>query len=218
MSTKDPRMSIVLIDDHQLLSQSLANILSKYHFIQEIKVFRTPKEYLNAGIEPEPDIIVSDILMPDMSGIDLLEKFKKENKKIKVILLSSITEVHTIRHAMRSGASGYLCKDSSPDELADALLTVYHGEPYIGESLRKVLVRTTIIEDRFIYNLSPREKEVLNWVCSGKTIKETAHEMKLSVNTVQTYYKTILKKFNLNRTADLIVFAIQNGLYFPRKD
>jgi two-component system invasion response regulator UvrY len=118
---------------------------------------------------------------------------------------------------LRSGASGYLCKDSSPEELADALITVYHGEPYIGESLRPSLLRNTLAEEQFVYNLSPREKEVLKLVCDGKTIKESAYEMELSVNTVQTYYKTILKKFNLNRTADLIVFAMQNGLYTPPK-
>ena len=113
---------------------------------------------------------------------------------------------------IRSGASGYLSKDTSADELKEAILTVFRGEPYVGESLRKKLVRNTLVEDRFLYNLSPREKEVLNFVCEGKTIKETAHIMELSANTVQTYYKTVLKKFNLNRTADLIVFAIRNGL------
>lgn len=112
--------------------------------------------------------------------------------------------------------NGYLSKETSSDELADAILTIYHGETYIGESLRNSLVRSSLSEDKFVFNLSPREKEVLQHVCSGKTIKETAFDMDLSANTVQTYYKAILKKFNLNRTADLIVFAIQNGLYNPQ--
>jgi DNA-binding NarL/FixJ family response regulator len=216
MSEKN--ISIALIDDHHLLAESLSKNLSRYDFVGDIKIFKNPKEYLTAAHSPEPDIIISDILMPEMSGIDLLLHFKKQHKKVKIIMLSSITEVQTIRHAMRSGASGYLTKDTTSDELADALLTVYHGEPYIGESLRNSLIRNTFTEDRFVYNLSPREKEVLKLVCSGKTIKEAAYDMELSVNTVQTYYKAILKKFNLNRTADLIVFAMQNGLYNPQEE
>lgn len=210
----DKTITIALIDDHQLLVESLSNLLSKYEFVEEIKTYSSVKDFF--ADEAEPDIIISDILMPEISGIELLTLLKKQQKKTKVIMLSSITEVQTIRHAMRTGATGFLSKDTSADELADAVLTVFHGEPYIGESLRSSLIRNTFVEDRFVYNLSPREKEVLKLVCSGKTIKESAYEMNLSVNTVQTYYKAIMKKFNLNRTADLIVFAIQNGLYNPQ--
>lgn len=213
----EPSITIALIDDHQLLVESLSQLLSKYDFIKEIRTYANAKEFISKEISPAPDIIISDILMPGMSGMDLLNHLKKSHPKPKVIMLSSITEVQTIRHAMRSGASGFLTKDSPPDELADAILTVYHGESYIGENLRSSLIKNTFIEDRFVYNLSPREKEVLKLVCSGKTIKESAYEMNLSANTVQTYYKAIMKKFNLNRTADLIVFAIQNGLYNPQE-
>jgi two-component system, NarL family, invasion response regulator UvrY len=210
-------MHLALIDDHFLLVQSLSGMLSKYDFIKSIQTFKSAQEYLNTPHNPEPDIIISDIMMPNMNGIEFLTKLKKDLPKTKIILLSSIIEVQTIRHALRVGANGYLSKDASVEELADALLTVYNGEQFIGESLQKAIIRTTLIEDQFVYRLSPREKEVLNLVCSGKTIKETAYEMELSVNTVQTYYKTIMKKFNVNRTADLIVFAMQNGLYQPGK-
>lgn len=211
-------INLILIDDHQLLTESLSRLMTEYEFIGEIKTYKNPKEYLaisNSSSTQSDTIIICDIIMPEMSGIDFLEYLKKNHLKNKVILLSSITEVQTIRHAMRIGASGYLSKDAPPDELADALLTVQKGEPYIGESLRKSLIRNSFTEEQFVYSLSPREKEVLKWVCTGKTIKETAYEMGLSANTVQTYYKSILKKFNLNRTADLIVFVIQNGLYNP---
>ena len=211
-----PRINIALIDDHQLLSQSLSSLLSRYEFIGTIDIYSNPKEYLKS--ETCPDIIVSDVMMPDMSGIDLLTVLRKQKQNVKVILLSSVMEAQTIRYALRNGASGYLSKDTSIEELADALLTVQGGNVYIGEKLRNTLLRNTLTEEQVVYNLSPREKEVLQSVCSGKTIKETAYDMELSVNTVQTYYKTILKKFNLHRTADLIVFAIKNGLYNPMRD
>lgn len=210
------KLNVVLIDDHHMLSQSLENLLRKYEFINTVKTYPSPKSFLEELAKPYPDIIVSDIMMPDMNGMDLLQHLRSIGVYIKVLILSSIAEVQTIRHAMRNGASGFLSKESSAEELADALITVYSGEPYIGDSLRKSLLRNTLSEDRFMFSLSPREKEVLNCVCNGKSIKEIAAEMALSANTVQTYHKTILKKFNLSRTADLIVFAVRNGFYYPQ--
>lgn len=208
-------LKIALIDDHQILSQSLSGLLSRYEFIKMVKTFSTAGEFLENLSAYQPDIIVTDISMPGINGIDLLLLIRENNIKAKVIILSSVTEIKTIRYAIRHGASGYLTKDATSEELAEAILSADGSEPYIGETLRRSLLRNTLNEERYIFNLSPREREVLNLVCSGKTIKETAYEMRLSINTVQTYYKTILKKFNLNRTADLIVFAMQNGLYNP---
>lgn len=211
------KLNVVLLDDHHMLSQSLANLLSKYDFIGTVNTFPSPKTFLAALKQPYPDIIVSDIMMPDMSGMELLQYLKAKDIFIKVVMLSSITEVQTIRHAMRNGASGFLSKGSTAEELADALLAVHNGEPYISDVLRKSLLKNTLSEERFVFSLSPREKEVLQLICTGKTIKEIGAEMGLSPNTVQTYQKTILKKFNLSRTADLIVFAMQNGFYNPHK-
>ena len=188
----EKKISLVLVDDHQLFTQSLSNLLSRYEFVGTITIFHNVKEYLQSGLVP--DIIVSDLMMPDMTGIDLLTAYKQQKQSVKIIILSSVIEVQTIRHALRNGARGYLSKDTSIEELADALLTVQSGESYIGENLRKSLLRNTLTEDRMIYNLSPREKEVLHGVCSGKTIKEVAYDLELSIHTVQTYYKTIMKK------------------------
>lgn len=210
------KLNIAIIDDHLLFAESLQRLMLKYDFIDTIDIFTGVDEYLNFCFSRNPDVVMSDILMKGKSGFDFLNYIKKEGLSLKVIFLTSITEVQTIRHAIRSGVNGYVSKEASADELADAILTVYGGETYIGDSLRNSLIRNSLTEDKFVFNLSPREKEVLQHVCSGKTIKETAYDMNLSTNTVQTYYKTILKKFNLNRTADLIVFAIQNGLYNPQ--
>lgn len=209
-------MKIVLIDDHSLFLESVAGMLRKYDFVESVLSFKSVKDFYFAGVEKTTDIIICDIMMPHMNGIDFLAKIKKEYPAIKVVLLSSIIEVQTIRHSLRIGASGYLSKDSTIEELTHALLTVYSGDQFVSESLQKALIRTTLLEDQFVYKLSSREKQVLNMVCSGKTIKEIAYELELSVHTVQTYYKNIMKKFNVNRTADLIVFAIHNGLYTPQ--
>ena len=209
------KIKVVHIGGHPLLAQSIANLLSKYDFIEDITTFATTKEFADAELSLQPDVILLNTIKRGISGMGLATILKKKNRKVKIILLSSVREAQTIRYALRNGASGFLSKDTSPEELAVAIATVFNDVPYIGQSLRPSLLKNTLDEEKLVYNLSPREKEVLNHVCEGKTIKEAAYDMGLSVNTVQTYYKTILKKFNLKRTANLIVFAMQNGFYIP---
>jgi DNA-binding NarL/FixJ family response regulator len=210
------KINVALIDDHQLFSEALSGLLLSHEFINEVSIYRSARQFLQLEVSEMPDMIITEIILLEMSGIDFLAKLRSLNPAIKIIVLSSITEIKIIRFAIRSGVSGYLSKEASAEELKTAILDVCQGDPYIGESLRRKLISHTLVEDRYLYNLSPREREVLQYVCSGRTIKETAAEMKLSINTVRTYYKIILRKFDFNRTADLIVFAMQNGLYDPQ--
>lgn len=207
-------MRIALIDDHQLLTNSLYELLIQYENIECIRVYNSPSAFLKACNEEIFDVIVIDIILPEMNGMELLSVLKGNNVTSKILFLTSITEVPTIRQALRKGADGYLGKDCTPDELYEAATTIMMGETYIGSSLRNSLIKRSLVEEKLVYHLSPREKEVLNLVCSGKTIKEAAYAMGLSIYTVQSYHKSILRKFNLNRSADLIVFAINNGLYY----
>jgi two-component system, NarL family, invasion response regulator UvrY len=208
-------LDISIIDDHSLISESLAVILRQCDFVSKVHTYGTPAAFINSlnlG-EIRTDIIISDMLMPEINGLDLIQQVRKWNKEVKIIILSAIGETATIRTAIKYGANGYLTKSVALEEFSEALKAVYSGELYIAESLRKSLMKNIFVEDKLNFQLSPREKEVLKWICSGKTIKEAAFEMKLSAYTVQTYYRNLMKKLNINRTADMIVFAIQNGLY-----
>jgi DNA-binding NarL/FixJ family response regulator len=97
----------------------------------------------------------------------------------------------------------------------EAIQSVLDGQQYIAKNLRDSLLNTVFTEDQVVYHLSPREKEVLRRVCSGCTIKEIAYDLKLSVHTVQYYHRSVLSKLKLKKTSDLIVFAMQNGMYIP---
>lgn len=211
-------MNIALIDDHRMLTDSIKSILSADPVIKEIRTFASAEIYLSS-IDSfwQPDIILSDLLMPGITGMDLLEKLAKEHqqKMPKIVVLSSITDVQTIKQAIRTGASGYLSKDTSIEELIEAIHAVNRGEQYIANKLKNSLVNTVFTEEQVVFHLSPREKEVLVLMCSGHTVKEAAFKLKLSTHTVQSYHKNIMKKFKVNRTADLIVFAMQKGLYNP---
>ncbi len=211
-------MKISIIDDHQIITESLKKLLLRSTAIREVDTYPNADVFLNTVTAASlPDVIITDLLMPGTSGLELIEKIKAgySGSNVKVIVLSSMTDVQTIKHSLRTGADGFLSKNTSIDELMEAILTVREDKNYIGENLRKSLLDAVFTEEQIIYHLSPREKEVLHKVCSGFTIKEIAYDMNLSVHTVQYYHRNVMTKLKVKRTSDLIVFAMQSGLYIP---
>ncbi|GGH66522.1 DNA-binding NarL/FixJ family response regulator [Filimonas zeae] len=207
-------MDIALIDDHQLLTDSLKAVLSASGHSRNIRTFINADAFLLSAWHPH--IIITDILMPGTNGIELIEKLRMHSyTNTKVIVLSGVTDVQTIRQAIRSGAAGYISKNTGVEELGECITAVSNGEQYISARLRNSLLTTLFTEEQVVFHLSHREKEVLHLICSGHTVKEAAYKMQLSVHTVHSYQKTIMKKLKVNRTADLIVFAMQKGLYNP---
>lgn len=211
-------MKICIIDDHQIITESLKKLLLRSTEIEVVDTYPDADTFLATITAASlPDIIVTDLLMPGTNGIELVEKVKETYKrsKVKMIILSSITDAQTIKKSLRAGADGFLSKNTSIDELMEAILTVREGKNYIAENLRKHLLDAVFTEEQVVYHLSPREKEVLHKVCSGFTIKEIAYDMNLSVHTVQYYHRNVMAKLKVKRTSDLIVFAMQSGLYIP---
>lgn len=211
-------MKISIIDDHQIITESLKKLLLRSEQIREVDTFPDADVFLSTvTAQSMPDVIITDLLMPGTNGIELVEKIRTvfKGSKVKMIILSSITDVQTIKQSLRMGADGFLSKNTSVDELMEAILTVREGKNYIGEHLRKNLLDAVFTEEQIVYHLTQREKEVLHKVCSGFTIKEIAYDMNLSVHTVQYYHRNVMTKLKVKRTSDLIVFAMQSGLYIP---
>lgn len=213
-------MKLVLVDGHQLFTQSLKSLLLKEGLFEEVLTYSSGQHFLsNVNLIKKPDVIITDLLMEGMNGIELqkacLEIFKNA---VKIIVLSSITDVQTIKQAIRNGAKGFLSKDTDFDELVEAIKTVNTGGQYIGLSLREKMLDSVFVEEQVVYHLTVKEREVLSGLCQGSTVKEIAFDMSLSPHTIQYYHRSILSKLKLKRTADLIVFAVQNGLYIPKID
>lgn len=209
---------IVLIDKDFLLLQALEGILIKEPFVRSVNYYDSGAAFLKkiASFSNETDtIVITEIITKDVTGLKLIDELKKQKLAFKIIILSGFAEVKTIKYAIRLGADGYLTKTISTSEFLEAIREVSEGKRYISTTLRDQLMKAALIEDTISHTLSKREKEVLLHICSGKTIKEAANEMGLSNNTVQSYHKSVLKKLKISRTADLIVFAIQSGLYVP---
>ncbi len=209
-------MDIVLIDDHLLFTQSLKNLLFQhgYHFVT---IYESIDSFSSKNGIKIPDVIIMDLSIPGTNGMQFLETYGKKIES-KIIVLSVQSDVQTIKQALRNGANGFISKSSTIEELVEAIQQVNKGNQYIEKSLRENLLDNMFTEESIIYHLSPREKDVLNKICSGNTIKEIAYELNLSPHTVQYYYRNVMNKLKLKRSAELIVFAIKHGLYSPKID
>lgn len=208
-------MKIALVDDHPMLTEPIKSMLLQQPDVFEVKTYSSAVKFLAELTSYAPDIIITDLMMPDINGMDLIEKCRALLKEVKIIVLTSITDVQIIRQAIRKGANGFLSKASSIDELIEGMYEIHAGKQYIAKNLQESLVNTIFTEEQVIYHLSPREKDVLQKVCSGQTIKEIAYDLNLSAHTVQYYHRSVMNKLKVKRTADLIVFAMQHGLYIP---
>ncbi|GGB89041.1 response regulator [Dyadobacter sediminis] len=209
-------MKITLVDELPILTSALQNLFLQLPHVQYVDIFEDGKEFLARKKNHPPDILILDLLINGKTGIQLVEICRNTfPKEMKIIVLSTMTDFQTIKHALKKGANGYMSKCTSFEELQECIADVCDGKQYIGREIRDYLINNIFTEDQIVMHLSPREKEVLQKVCSGQTIKEIAQDLKLSVHTIHYYHRCVMDKMKVKRTADLIVFAIQNKLYIP---
>ncbi|PSK88135.1 response regulator transcription factor [Taibaiella chishuiensis] len=211
-------MVIAIVDDHRLLTEALSNCLrNNTTLVQEVMVYNSPKSFLDLLTKGlQIDILVADLIMPEIPGIELITRCLQMNAgspDFKIIVMTSVTNPQMVRHVLSIGAKGFLTKDISLEELQLALVEVYQGNQYIAKSVEKKLLRSFITEEQINFYLTPRETQVLAHLCKAKTVKEIAYEMQLSLHTVLSYQKNIMRKFKMNRTIDLVAFAIEHGIY-----
>lgn len=208
-------MNIAIVEDHKILAESLNGALRNHPEIKEIRLYPNGASFLEDAKEWKPELVITDLLMPGVQSVDLIKSYRTElGEAIKIIILSSVTNKGTIQQVLAGGANSYLSKEDSIDSLIIAIHKVIEGESYISESIVELL-KSRRENEHVNFHLSPREKDVLYLVCSGKIMKEVAHELNLSVHTVQSYHNSMMRKFKVRRTSDLIVAAIRYGMYQP---
>lgn len=209
-------MNITLVDEHLLLTDALQNLLLMIPEITQVDTFTNGKAFLNEKRASPPDILVMDLMLNGLNGLELLDICRATlPSEMKVIVLSAITDVNTIKHTIKRGANSFLSKSTPFEEFKESIFQVSSGKQYIGKAVRDNLINSVFVEEEVVLHLSPREKEVLQKVCGGHTIKEIAYELKLSAHTVQYYHRSVMDKLKVRRTTDLIVYAMQHGLYMP---
>ncbi|WP_153795719.1 response regulator transcription factor [Foetidibacter luteolus] len=207
-------MKICIIDDHLLMAESLKSLLTTSYTDAEIRIYASAEDFLEDDFSNwTPNVVLSDILLPGMSGIQLLSRISLPGTKI--IMLTSVIDITLVKDTMTKGVSGFVTKDVTSQELIDAIQTAMSGGQYINRSLKDKIVEELFSEKPTTFNLSKRENEVLQLICSGNTPKEIAAMMNLSTYTIQQYIKNMMRKFKVNRTTEMVVLAIAEGLYKP---
>ncbi|MCF2500564.1 MULTISPECIES: response regulator transcription factor [Dyadobacter] len=213
---KNSSINIALVDQLTLLTDALRNVLCQMQEVNAVVSYADGKEFMADHAMFLPDILIMDWAINGMTGLELLNSARSAvSKDLKIIIISSVTDVQTIKHVIRRGANSFLPKSASLEELKEAIVSVIAGKQYIGKGIRDNLINSVFTDEQVVLHLSPREKEVLQKVCSGRTIKEIAYDLKLSAHTVQYYHRCVMDKLKVKRTTDLIVYALQHGLYIP---
>jgi DNA-binding NarL/FixJ family response regulator len=205
---------IIIADDHAIVRRGLIQILDEVPNMEVVGEASTGREVLQTVRETTFDVLVLDISMPEGSALDILEQIPRIDPNLKVLILSMHPEEQYARRMFQVGACGYLTKESAPDELVAAINKVAGGGKYISRSMAEKLAFNfgTEPELELHEKLSNREYQVMLLTTSGKTLREIADELSLSVKTVSTYRSRLLKKLNLKTTADLIRYVLEHKL------
>ncbi|HZK97484.1 MAG TPA: response regulator transcription factor [Prolixibacteraceae bacterium] len=207
---------ILIADDHQLFREGIANLLSASPQIEIVAQAENGQEAIEKAKNLKPDIIIMDLSMPVINGVDATRILHKELPEIRVLVLSMHCDKHYIKEGLEAGASGYLFKNCTYDQLIEAVNTVYQGKKYLSDKITEVLIQDYLSKEEKVCDnsqkLSERESEILKLKAEGKSTREISDILFISVKTVGTHKQHILEKLNLKSTADLIKYAIKKGI------
>ncbi len=206
---------ILIADDHPIVLKGLTQLLGESGQVRTITQVNSGEEVLSAIKQDRFDVVLLDISMPGMNGIDTLEEIKKLKPSLPVLILSMYPEKDYALRAMKAGASGYLTKKSAPAELSNALAKIAGGGRYISAALADLMASTlTGSSDAPRHErLSNREFQVLRMIASGKSLKEIGAEISLSPKTIGTFRMRILQKLNMTSNAELVRYALEHQLF-----
>lgn len=207
-------LRILIADDHTVVRKGLKQILLDEFPNAEIEEVPDAEELVKKVMQAKWDIVVSDLSMPGRSGLDALQQVKLSHPDLPVLILSIHPEEQYALRALKAGASGYLSKDTAPDELVKAVQKVLLGKKYISQSIAEKLANTLSSKaNKDLHeNLSNREFDVMKLLANGKSVSEIAEVLSLSVTTVSTYRARVMTKMNLKSNSDLTKYAIENKL------
>jgi two-component system invasion response regulator UvrY len=207
-------LRVIITDDHPVVLKGLKEIITEGFDDVAIDVSSKGYELLGKISINEYDIVLLDISLPDINGLEVLKEIRKKKRKLPVLILSMYPEENYAARALKAGAQGYLTKASAPDELVQAVQKILSGKKYVSQTFaeKMMLDFESDTEKPLHENLSDRELEVLSMIGKGKAVKEIAEELRLSTNTIRTFRTRILDKIGAKGTNELIHYAITHSL------
>ena len=211
-------IDVVLADDHSIVRQGLAAVISQDKDIRIIAEACNGKEVVDIARKTTPDVFIIDITMPVLNGLDASYQIMQMDPRNKIIILSMHDNRAFIEKALNSGIKGYVLKDSAVDEIIQAIYAVNKGEYFLSPRISTFVIQDYIdakgtkVGERRIEGLTEREREVLQLISEGYTNKEVASHLKISLKTALAHRNNIMQKLDIHRQADLIRYALKEGL------
>ncbi len=204
-------IKVLLVDDHPLVLEGIRAVIETFSHIEVVGAASSAREALVMAGRAEPDVVMMDINMSDINGLDAIELFKEQHPKARILMLSMHDSREYISTSVMYGASGYVLKDVSTNEIISAIEAVAAGNTYFSSGVSDVLMRDDEAQ-KFNSPLTTREQSVLLLVAEGKSSRDVAEILEISTRTVETHRKNIKKKLAISTTAGLTRYAIENGL------
>ena len=214
-------ISILLVDDHQIILDGIKQMLEGESSICICACAENGKQALEFAQQNPPDIIITDVSMPDMNGVELCEQIQKMNIPSKVIVLSMYASEDYIFKAIQAGAKGYLTKqNTTKEELISAIHRIVNGEEYYSPAVASIMMKNYVnkaqkksnLETKTVESLTTREREILKLYAEGYSNQEIADKLCISNRTVDAHKNNIMQKFEFKSTVDMVKFAIKNNI------
>lgn len=211
---------LLLADDHALVRAGLRELVQKIPGVQVVAEASSGREALEMVGLHQPDLVLLDIGMKELNGIEVAERLTREHRSVKVLILSMHANEEYVLRALRAGSAGYLLKDSAAAELQLAIEAVLAGKTYLSPTLSRSVIdgyldRTRPAKKLALEQLTPRQREVLQLIAEGHSTKEIAADLNLSAKTVETHRAQLMERLAIYDVAGLVRFAIREGLVQP---
>lgn len=213
------KIRVLVADDHTIVRKGLCALLDGHKEIEVVAEAENGREAIKKVEQVQPDIVLMDITMPGLNGLETTRQLKKRHPKMKILILTMHDNEEYIFETLRAGASGYLVKRTAPDELISAIHAVNRGESFLSPSISKRVIEGYIRfgqseqeEDEAFIKLTDREREVLQLIAEGRVNREIAELLHISIKTVETHRSHIMEKLNIRNIAELTQYAIRKGL------
>ncbi len=212
------KITVLIADDHTIVREGLARILNEAPNIQVVGEAVDGREAVDKALEVEPDIVLLDLSMPRLHGLEALRQIRRRSPKTKCLVLSMHKNEAYVRQALQGGASGYILKDSAAEDVVSAIRAVHTGECFLSPGVSKLVIEDYLRgsgPDRAISayeNLTEREREVFQLLVEGLRNQEIARRLHVSVKTIETHRAHILTKLGLSNIAELVKYAIEMGI------
>jgi DNA-binding NarL/FixJ family response regulator len=218
--TQDPqnnqRIKVIIAEDHQIVIDGLKSLMASDDNTEVVATAQNGTDIVDLTRKLKPDVVLMDIGMPGMNGIEVTRIIKRDFPDVKVIALSMHSERKFILEMLKAGAKGYLLKDCAFNELFDAIKTVCNGRNYLSPSITDTVIQDAVSEEKNLptafNSLTDRERQVLQLLAEGRTTRQAAADLHISPKTVETHRSNIMAKLEIDNLAELTKYALREGL------